>query len=70
MSKLHRQRFFTVFAVLHLISSLILQMYVSASFKISATCCLLRDSEQTWVKCEAVFQPLDHCVYRSFQLGI
>ncbi|MGY6281229.1 hypothetical protein, partial [Faecalibacterium prausnitzii] len=29
-----------------------------------------RDGEQAGVKREAVFQPLDHCVYRSFQLGI
>ena len=30
----------------------------------------LRDGEQAGVKCEAVFQPLDHCVYRSFQFGV
>ena len=30
----------------------------------------LRDGEQAGVKREAVFQPLDHCVYRSFQFGV
>ena len=30
----------------------------------------LRDSEQAGVKGEAVFQPLNHCVYRSFQFGV
>ena len=29
-----------------------------------------RDGEQAGVKREAVFQPLDHCVYRSFQFGV
>lgn len=52
MSEFHRQRVFHEFVrwadtdkgiivvQLHRISSLILQMYVSASFRISATCCL------------------------------
>ena len=30
----------------------------------------LWDGEQAGVEREAVFQPLDHCVYRSFQLGV
>ena len=30
----------------------------------------LRDGEQAGVEREAVFQPLDHCVYRSFQFGV
>ena len=29
-----------------------------------------REGEQAGVKREAVFQPLDHCVYRSFQFGV
>ena len=30
----------------------------------------LWDGEQAGVKGEAAFQPLDHCVYRSFQFGV
>ena len=30
----------------------------------------LRDGEQAGAKREAVFQPLDHCVYRSSQLSV
>ena len=31
---------------------------------------MLWDGEQAGVKGEAAFQPLDHCVYRSFQFGV
>jgi len=30
----------------------------------------LWDGEQAGVEREAIFQPLDHCVYRSFQFGV
>ena len=40
MSEFYRRCVFSAVDVLHLISSLILQIYVSASFRISATCCL------------------------------